>query len=178
MGETAEEVIEKPEDKRYPYAEALPIAQAVLELLRPHCIRIEIAGSIRRKKPMVGDIEIVAIPKPYQVGLFESGIATVLNKWEKVRGDLTGKSTQRILPEGIALDVFLADEDNWGYIFALRTGSGNFNQKTILTSLKSRGYECDGGYIWRDGEKCEVKEETDLFRMMGIPFIEPEKREL
>lgn len=47
------------DSKKFAYAEAHSIALAVLELLRPHCIRIEIAGSIRREKPEVKDIEIV-----------------------------------------------------------------------------------------------------------------------
>jgi DNA polymerase/3'-5' exonuclease PolX len=86
--------------------QALEIAEKVKALLAPHCERIEIAGSIRRKKPDVKDIEIVAIPKPFDTGLFESGIATVVNKWQKVKGELPCKYTQRILPEGIKLDLF------------------------------------------------------------------------
>jgi DNA polymerase/3'-5' exonuclease PolX len=127
---------------------------------------------------LVSDIEIVAIPLPYKVGLFEEGIASVVNKWEKIRGVLPCEYTRRILPEGIELDLFLVNKENWGYQFMLRTGSGDFNQRVLLTSLKSRGYECDGGYVWLDGEKCETGEEKDLFRMMGIPYIEPEKREV
>ena len=46
------------------YEEALKIAEEVKALLAPHCLRIEIAGSIRRKKPEVKDIEIVAYPSP------------------------------------------------------------------------------------------------------------------
>jgi DNA polymerase/3'-5' exonuclease PolX len=42
---------------------AREIAKRVLVLLRPFCERAEIAGSIRRGKPEVGDIEIVVIPK-------------------------------------------------------------------------------------------------------------------
>lgn len=60
---------------------ALEIAERIKELLAPYSERIEIAGSIRRKKPEVKDVELVAIPKPYDVGLFESGIATVVNQW-------------------------------------------------------------------------------------------------
>ncbi len=86
----------------------LQIAEKVKAQLAPHCERIEIAGSIRRKKPDVGDIEIVAIPKPYNIGLFESGIATIVKQWEKVKGELPCKYTQRILPEGIKLDLFFA----------------------------------------------------------------------
>ncbi|MES1181962.1 MAG: hypothetical protein ABUL44_04115, partial [Flavobacterium sp.] len=63
------------------YSKAKSIADKAILLLKEHCIRIEIAGSIRRKKSEVKDIEIVAIPKPYDTGLFESGIATIVNKW-------------------------------------------------------------------------------------------------
>lgn len=48
------------------YLEAKKIADDVLEQIRPHCFRAEIAGSIRRLKPEVKDIEIVAIPKPFE----------------------------------------------------------------------------------------------------------------
>ena len=65
------------------YEVAIEIAEKVKALLLPHCERIEIAGSVRRKKPNVKDIEIVAIPKPFDTGLFESGIATVVNKWQE-----------------------------------------------------------------------------------------------
>lgn len=106
-------------------ATAKKIADTVVELLKPHCIRIEIAGSIRREKEICGDVEIVAIPKPYDTGLFASGIASVVNQWEKVKGELEyGKTkyTQRILPESIVeakgktvyLDLFFAQEGNWG----------------------------------------------------------------
>lgn len=44
------------------HADALTVAQGLVEYLRPACTRIEIAGSIRRGKPEVKDIEIVAVP--------------------------------------------------------------------------------------------------------------------
>lgn len=101
------------DSKKFAYNEAHSIAVRVLELLRPHCIRCEIAGSIRREKSEVRDIEIVAIPKPYQTGLFQDGIAEIVSQWQKVKGELEyGKTkyTQRILPEGIKLDLFFAED--------------------------------------------------------------------
>lgn len=41
-------------------------AECLLHYLRPVCVKAEIAGSIRREKPMVGDIEIVAMPRMYE----------------------------------------------------------------------------------------------------------------
>lgn len=158
------------------YKEALEIAQKVKALLSPHCERIEIAGSIRRKKPDVKDIEIVAIPKPFDVGLFESGIATIVNGWQKVKGELPCKYTQRILPEGINLDLFFAERGNWGLIYAIRTGSADYSHKVLATEWVKRGYKSEGGYLFANGKQIAVPEEEDLFKRIGVPFVAPELR--
>jgi len=167
--------------KRYTHATAYKIALEVVEQLKPYCERIEIAGSLRRKKADVGDIEIVAIPKPYSIGLLESGFATVVNKWKKVKGELEfGKTkyTQRILPEGIKLDLFMAEEGNWGSVFAVRTGSADYSHKVLANGWVRQGFKSDGGYLFKDGERYEVREEGDLFRLIGIPYSNPEDRNL
>jgi DNA polymerase/3'-5' exonuclease PolX len=163
---------------KFPYEQALRIAEATLEQLRPHCIRAEIAGSIRRKKAEVGDIEIVIIPKPFELGLFESGIASVVNKWEKVRGELPCKYTQRILPEGIALDLFFAEESNWGNIFAIRTGSADYSHKVLATQWVKCGFKSIDGHLWREDEQYSLCEEEDLFQLIGIPYVAPEYRNI
>ncbi|OGI15737.1 MAG: hypothetical protein A2878_02940 [Candidatus Moranbacteria bacterium RIFCSPHIGHO2_01_FULL_54_31] len=168
-------------DKKYPYAEAYAIASDVLEQLRPHCIRIEIAGSIRRKKPMVKDIEIVAIPKPYSTGATESGIATIVNQWGKVKGTMEYgkvKYTQRTLPGGIKLDLFFAEQENWGSIFAIRTGSADYSHKILARGWVQKGFKSEGGYLFRNGEKHEIREEKDLFKLIGVPYVEPENRNI
>lgn len=156
--------------------QALEIAERIKSLLEPHCERIEIAGSIRRKKPNVKDVEIVAIPKPFDTGLFESGIATVVNQWQKVKGELPCKYTQRILPDGIKLDLFFAERDNWGLIYAIRTGSADYSHKVLATEWVKRGYKSKGGHLVSNGEKIAVLEEEDLFNLIRIPFTEPELR--
>jgi DNA polymerase/3'-5' exonuclease PolX len=163
---------------KYPYATAYKIALEVLEQLKPFCKRIEIAGSIRRKKAEVGDIELVIIPKPYSIGLFESGIATVINKLEKVKDELPCRYTQRIHPSGIKLDVFMAEEGNWGLVFALRTGSADYSHKVLANGWVRQGFKSEGGYLFRDGERYEVREEEDLFKLIGVRYVEPKDRNL
>lgn len=156
---------------------ALQIAEGIKSELEPHCERIEIAGSIRRRKPEVKDIEIVAIPKPYQTGLFEDGIATVVNKWKKVKGELPCKYTQRILPSGIKLDLFFAEKINWGLIYAIRTGSADYSHKVLATTWKIKGYKgIDGKLTVNGGKIVPIYEEKDLFDRLGIPYLDPEKR--
>ena len=50
------------------YENAIVIANQALSELAPNCERIELAGSIRRKKAEVKGIEVVAIPKSYEHG--------------------------------------------------------------------------------------------------------------
>ena len=157
-------------------SQALDIATRTRDLLAPHCDRIEIAGSIRRRKPDVGDIEIVAIPKPYDTGLFSSGIATIVNRWPKVRGELPCRYTQRTLPDGIALDLFFATADNWGLIYAIRTGSADYSHHVLASGWSSRGYKSIDGMITRDGRPYPMPEETDLFNIAGVPWTPPEAR--
>jgi len=147
------------------------IAEKYLNILKPYCTRIEIAGSIRREKPEVKDIEIVAIP-----GNIES-FAREVNKLQKVKGEPTGKYTQRILPEGISLDLFIANEKNWGLIFAIRTGSVDFSHKTLACGWVKKGYHSkDGKLIDKQGREIVLREERDLFDLIGIPFVKPELR--
>ena len=157
-------------------SKALLIANEVKRLLSPHCERIEIAGSIRRKKKEVGDIEIVAIPKPYDTGLFESGIATVVNRWQKIKGDLPCKYTQRLLPEGIKLDLFFAIQDNRGLILAIRTGSASFSHKVLATGWKERGYKSINGMLHFEGKPIPIRTEQELFQRLNMKVVPPEKR--
>ena len=156
---------------------AQTLANRVLQLLEPHCERIEIAGSIRRKKAECGDIEIVCIPKPYEVGLFASGVALVINNWHKVKGELPCKYTQRILPGGATLDIFFAEPDNWGYIFAIRTGSADYSYKVLASRWKQFGYHGKEGMLHdADNNPVPIREEIELFNLLNLNYLDPEKR--
>jgi DNA polymerase/3'-5' exonuclease PolX len=158
------------------YEHALPIAQDVVRQLAPHCDRVEIGGSIRRGKVAVKDIEIIAIPKPYNIGLFSSGIAQIVDQWEKVRGELPCKYTQRILPAGIKLDLFMCEPNNWGLIYALRTGPSEWNQSFLLPSVTSAGLVMRDGYLWRGSQQIYVRSEDDLFKILGKEFVAVRER--
>jgi len=164
---------------KIPYKAAKEAVDEVIEQLRPHCIRIEIAGSISRECEFCGDIEIVAIPKPYDTGLFNSGIAAVVNKWSKVIGELEyGKTryTKRILPNGMQLDLFFATENNWGLIKAIRTGPAEYSHTVLAAGWAARGYKSINGMLTYNGKEYNIKEEIDLFNRIGIPWTEPKNR--
>jgi len=154
---------------------ARQIAEKYLNLLKPFCSRIEIAGSIRREKPEVKDIEIVCIPFDVE------GFVALVKQWPKVKGEPTGKYTQRRLPEGIILDLFMAEERNWGLQMVIRTGPAEFN-RSWLYHAKEKGLRCEGGFLrdyresGRNGQMVECREEKDLFRLIGMNYIAPKYR--
>lgn len=160
--------------------EAQALAEKYKNLLAPHCDRIEVAGSIRRRRPQVKDIELCLVPKPYEnEGLFVSGIATVINQWAKVKGELPCKYTKRLSPEGIVLDIFICHPLNWGLIFMIRTGSWEFSKRMVGTWLPREGYKSiDGDLVHiQTAEIMELREEADLFKLANMKFIEPHNRE-
>jgi DNA polymerase/3'-5' exonuclease PolX len=144
---------------------ALIIAEAVKAQLAPFCDRIEIAGSIRRKKPEVGDIEIVCVPKPSEILSF---IQTAESLGEKVKGDPGGRYAQIVLLEGISLDLFIARQENYGLILAIRTGSADFSHKYLACGWVKHGYKSVDGMLTYRGRPVEVREEIDLFKLIKL----------
>lgn len=164
------------------------IARKYVDLLAPFCERIEIAGSVRRKKTEPKDIEIVCIPKECfvinegddlfnEMGNYERHpqFISEVNKLEKIKGEPTGKYTQRILPEGINLDLFIAHKDNWGYILAIRIGPDGYS-KYLADTWVRQGYKGVDGMLTKNGEPIPVPEERDLFWLLGLEYVEPEYR--
>src|SRR3989304_4969145 len=91
-------------ERKWPLADAWMIAQRSVMLLMPLCQRVEIAGSIRRRKSQVGDIEIVCVPR-MTGGLFGDQPVYIPPLGQVVKdGD---RYKQYILGEGIKLDLFL-----------------------------------------------------------------------
>lgn len=166
-----------------PLAQALSVASRLVYDLQDTCERLEIAGSIRRRKEMVKDIELVVIPKEEIQGLLaepgrSQGFIRTVMMWEKVKGDAMGRYTQRRLPGGATLDLFVATPDNWGLILAIRTGSARFSHEVLAKAWVRAGYRSEGGVLMKNGTPTYVREERDLFSLLGIPWIEPEGRNL
>ena len=178
------------------------LASEVKRQLAPYTYRIDIGGSIRREKPVVKDIEIVMIPKtvPYESKeLFNNQppkmvrhptLVRIINQWEKVKGDaINGKYMQREMqllaedypgiPErSIKIDIFTATRENYGYIFAIRTGPDTFSHEVLAKGWVAAGYKGHDGSLVKaaTGEVVPIPEEKDLFNLVGIKYIEPHLR--
>jgi DNA polymerase/3'-5' exonuclease PolX len=151
--------------------QAKAIAERVVEVLRPFCDRIQIAGSIRREKLEVKNIEVVWIPTRRELINF----CQAVDKWPKIKGQPFGKYTQRQLP-GIKLDLFMAHKDNYGGIMLIRTGDWEFSKKFMGTILPCHRYKYQDGFLTRDGIVIPILNEEALFELCSIEYIEPFQR--
>jgi DNA polymerase/3'-5' exonuclease PolX len=151
------------------------IAVRLCDILKPYCKRIAIAGSIRRKKQDCKDVEIVAIPNKYHLEKFlmEKRLKPV---WYFYKN---GAYYKQFKFDGVMVDLFLCSEDNWGWIYFLRTGSEKNNIEYLTAFKKKTGGNSDKGYLRRpDGSKIITKEEQDVFDLIGKGFIAPIDRNL
>lgn len=71
----------------------------------------------------------------------------------------------------VPIELYLCEPDNWGYIFALRTGPSDFNQAWVTQKYKGgllpNRYSCSGGWIHKDGKATPTPEEDDVFALIG-----------
>lgn len=187
-----------------PLAEAEPVAEELVRLLRDSCIRIAVAGSIRRRKPMVSDIEIVATPYWGTVPsgdlwgtrlrvdllserLFTFRAARLLPprnvEVHRASGSIEiqqrlGDAYQALVFRGLPVDLFIVrDLADWGVIFALRTGPGDWNTR-IVTDCQKYLRRVEGGKVYRSGQYVPCPEEEDFFRVLGQPWVEPSERSI
>jgi len=173
---------------RLPFSEAWAIAEDIVAQLAPHCSQIDIAGSLRRYRPTIGDIEIVCLPLPYESApLFRSGFALVVEQFEKIKGELPCRYTQRILPSGMKLDLFMPDPNGYGLQLAIRTGSAEWSHERLATAWVRAGFKSESGLLRRVlntegiqslGSVVPCRTERELFDRIGLTWVEPEDREV
>jgi len=139
--------------------QAKTIAVETCYRLQQYCIdkKINIAGSVRRKKAEPNDIEIVCLPKVTEItDLFGNVIAYerpvefigILNGLGKIiKGNAAdGKMMQIALKENIMLDLFMPDECDYYRIFCIRTGPRDYSHHIIANAWVNRGWVgCDKG---------------------------------
>jgi DNA polymerase/3'-5' exonuclease PolX len=175
---------------RIPLAEALDICADTVADLRPHCLKIDEAGSVRRRRPTIGDLEIVCLPDrdPLEsTPLFAGGFAAAVEQWPGVVGKPDGRYTQRLLPCGLKLDLFMPHPDGYGLIMAIRTGSADWCKQVLAPAWVRAGYRSEGGLLhkivdedfpdnWDTTVPCRT--ERELFDVIGLRWVEPADREV
>jgi len=146
---------------------------ALLEEKHPDA-RLSMAGSLRRMKETIGDIDILAASEsPVELmGTFVSlkGVESVLAKGET-------KSSVR-LSEGMQVDLRVILPKDWGAALQYFTGSKEHNVELRKLAISKGMKISEYGLFERDsGKEIATASEEEIYAKLGLQFIPPELRE-
>ena len=184
---------------KFPRAAALAVAKELCDIQRI-CDRLIVAGSLRRRKLAVGDVEILYIPKfarepdglfdHKQVNLVDVALeemlkAGIIAKRRNVNGSVMWGEKNKLavhVSSGIPVDFFAATEANWFNYLVCRTG-GSENNVTICNSAIAKGWKWNpygSGFSRQKGlgeETAAMISERAVFEFVGLPYKEPWERQ-
>ncbi len=160
---------------RIPLGTAWPIAQELLAALRTACPALQqatAAGSLRRMKATIGDLDLlVASTEPQEVMGRFMGLPQVA---EIVLSGST--KTTVILHNGLQADLRVLPIDRYGSLLQYFTGSKDHNVALRELALK-QGFSLSEYGFKRGEEEILCPEEEDVYQALGLPWIPPELRE-
>ena len=163
------------------YIEAISAAEPILEALRKHpsVIRCSTAGSVRRHKEIIGDVDFLASSKnPEEVISDFTHLPGVISV--SAKGDTKASV---LLTGGIQADLRVVNDTEYPFALAYFTGSKEHNivmrQRAIQRGLRLNEY----GLFRSDHETrdplllvcCQTEE--DIYSQLGLAYIPPELRE-
>ena len=148
---------------------ARSIADEVIKRLSPYCQRIGVAGSVRRQKPMVNDIDLVLIPNDLW------SLHGELMKLGQLK--MSGQKIMRVMIGNTQVDIYIADETTWATLLLIRTGSKDSNIR-LCSLAKKKGWHlaASGDGLFNTGERIAGDTEESIYEALGLPYQEPWER--
>jgi DNA polymerase (family X) len=162
--------------ERRPLGRVLPLAEDIVRRVRENAPvdRIAVAGSIRRMKETVKDIDILTTSKKPEA------VMDAFVKLPHVSRVLAQGPTKSsvITEEGIQVDLRVVEEDSFGAALQYFTGSKQHNIKlremAVRAGLKLNEY---GAFKEPGEKKIGGKTEEEMYKALKLPYIPPELRE-
>jgi len=160
---------------RVPFKEAEEIANSIVRELKKlkEVKKVEVAGSLRRKKPTIGDLDIVIeTNKPEKV-------ADKFVKMSFVK-EVLGKGKEKaiiITKEGIQVDIRFFTKENFGSGLLYFTGDKQHNIWLRKKAIK-KGYKLNeyGLFDKKTGKRVAGRTEKEIYDKLGVKMLSPEKR--
>jgi DNA polymerase (family X) len=153
---------------------AFPVAKRIVEALRQKTgsKKIEWAGSLRRMKESIGDIDILA------TGPDKEQIVHAFTHLPEVKEVLASGQTKAsvIVEGGTQIDLRVVKEDSYGAALQYFTGSKGHNIH-LRGIAKAKGIKINEYGVFKGKKKVGGKDEKDIYRALGMDWMEPELRE-
>ena len=184
---------------RFPIVLAEATAGVLIKLLTDSCERIGVAGSLRRQRGDVGDIELLCVPKPAPgtTDMFGNPTPTkeslldlrcaelIQNGHLALRPNINGATTfgpmNKLLIQTntqIPIDIFSTTEANWGMAMVVRTGPVEFNKRMMARFLKLGMQGHAYGGVTQGDTEIQCPDEETVFNLLGWELQEPKYRHL
>jgi len=163
-------------DRRIPLGEALPVVEEVLKALRkaPGVGKLTPAGSLRRFKETVGDIDIMGTADDPET------VVTAFTRLPHVREILGHGPTKAsvILPGGLQADLRIVEHSSFGSLLQHFTGSKEHNV-ALRTKMQKKGLSLSEYGITdvSTGITEKFGDEESFYNRLGLQYIPPEIRE-
>lgn len=152
--------------------DALTLAKEIIHYLNiKNDIKIEIAGSLRRMKETIGDIDLIASSND-KSELIESFIKIPIIERVIAAGTTKGS----VIIKGTQVDLRVVDKNSYGSAIQYFTGSKAHNIK-IRRIAKEKGLKLNEYGIFKDDKKIAGETEEDVYNALGLSWIPPELRE-
>jgi DNA polymerase (family 10) len=153
---------------------AFPLAKRIVETLREKTgsRRIEWAGSLRRMRENIGDIDILA------TGPIHEKIVYAFTHLPEVKEVLASGETKAsvIVEGGVQIDLRVVEEGSYGAALQYFTGSKGHNIH-LRGIAKAKGIKINEYGVFKGEKKIGGKEEKEVYKILGMKWIEPELRE-
>jgi DNA polymerase (family 10) len=162
--------------ERQPLGKVLPIANEIFQYLeaKAHAEKLSIAGSIRRCKDTIKDIDILATSKDPKFTM--NAFVHMPNVKDIIMQGPTKSSV--MIKEGLQVDLRVVEKESFGAALAYFTGSKAHNirlrEMAVKSGLKLNEY---GIFREKDDKKIGGEKEEDIYKILGLPYISPELRE-
>jgi len=159
---------------RRPLEEVFPVARSLVNALRAGAPadRVELAGSFRRARESVGDLDILVTSKEptkvFDVFTAQPEVAEV-----KMRGET--KETV-LLKGGLQVDLRVVEPDEFGAALQYFTGSKDHNVR-LRSLARDRGLKVNEYGVFRGEERVAGATEEEVYASLGLSWIPPELRE-
>jgi DNA polymerase (family 10) len=161
---------------RIPLGTAWPVATYLLEGLKDNCPEVldaTVAGSLRRMRSTIGDIDLLASSEaPAAVMRAFASLPPVA---EVLLSGQT-KTTVR-LHNGLQVDLRVLEPDHWGAALQYFSGSQAHNIRIREIAQKQDLSLSEYGFKAKGGGEILCPEEADVYQRLGLPWMEPELRE-
>lgn len=134
--------------------------------------RVDLVGSARRMKETIGDADFLAIADdPSAVMRAFTGLPGVVHVY--ARGET--KSAIR-LQNGMDVDLRVVPQESYGAAFNYFTGSKDHNIAMREIAIK-KGYKLNEYGLFKGKKKIAGEDEKEIYRLLGLDYVEPEMRE-